>query len=759
MRRLKPFILAMVVLAVLSSSCGGKSLQTRKIHIFYTANMLGQIEAVKDKQGSSVGGILRVGYLVSLKQKDLNNMLFLDAGNTIGPNPLLSFSQGLDQIKIMNEIGYTAMALGEMEFMYGPEALKRCIEEARFPLLSANVFDKDTGNFFTRSYLVHDTPDGLRVGITGVTDPEIPLAAYGCSNLLINEPFSPLREVVNILRQQKNCDLVIVLSNLTPKENKEIAGFLEDIDIIIGGDVRATLPATVYQSIPQDIDKGVCMFYCTPRATTIGKITLQLEKQATTTITNVSFESFYLGEKFCPQETMTEEVPSLKRFVEELLTSYKEREEMIIGEVKEGESIKLATLVVLLMEKYTNAEFALCDRGLFGWFLQDFVLQGPIREYDIYEGIPYNDKLVLVEMKGDDLLDLIDYCEDQIGTTKELVFSPGFDPDDEKVNGEDIDDDEKYLIAVNSYLADQGAGYTVFEEAKLIEDTSITIRELTLRYIGEKSKKEKKIDLLELERWAKRLHWKYKIELVGELDFFYKNESTASYSNINEFSRSQYYEWVIEPVFQLEGRSTIQKFHFSLAPAYGKGVTFPKDEQPYEEVIANSVNADARYRRYTGSDSYWTIFLELDDMEITPEDNEPRRGSLSTNLGIGHEFSSDLDASIGVGAHKRLFVPGEDYGLYLKSEYQEDSGNRRIDISARIFYILNSVANDVNYPEGKAPRAGDYTIKVEGNLSIPLTGSLSLDLEPLIYYESNIGKWALAVTSSLTLRFIWGLLP
>jgi len=763
MKKIKYVFLAVVLLTLsfLSSlSSSEESLQAKQVHIFYTSNILGQIEPMKDENGNPVGGVVRLGYIISLKRKELGNFLLLDSGNAIGPNSYLRFSGGLDQIKIMNRVGYTAMALGEMEFMYGPEALKKCIKKANFPLLSANVIYKDTGKYFTNPYFIYNTSDGLRVGITALTDPDIPLSVYGFSNLEIDYPSSCLPNIIYTLKEEKGCELVIVLSNLGKEQDKQLAESISNIDTIIGGNIRIISPSKVYQLIPQDINKGVCRFYSTPLATSVGKISLEVEKHNNITrLTDVNCKSFYLDEKSYPQDMIEKQVPELKKFVEkDIIERYRPKEEMVIGEVKEDETIKLADLVLLLMQKQINAEFALCDRGLFGWFLKDVKLQGKIKECDIDNGIPYPDDLVLVKMTGNQILDIIDYHKEQVGTTKELIFSPGFDPESQKINGRDIDGDEEYIVAVNNYLADQGAGYYMFEDAKLIKDTNIKIRDLVLNYIKEKSIKGQKISLYELKQWAERMHWKYKLSLSStELDTFSKSKNADSYYDIDNFSSSKYYQWKIEPVFKLKGCSKKQSFDFTLTSEYGKRKYFPEDEDPYEEEVEDSVDADLDYRKSIGKDFYGTIFLELDDLEITPEEEDYRQGSLSTNLGIGYEFSSDFDLSLGLSAHNKLFIPGEDYGLYLNAEYQKDFDNLSFDIKSYIFYILRS--GQVCSYTGVTSKVGDYTVKIESKIDAPLTENIDLYIEPFIYYDSGVGDWAWSLSTSLSIILSQGLLP
>jgi len=61
-----------------------------------------------------------------------------------------------------------AMAIGNHEFDFGQENLRRLIGEARFPILSANLFDDD-GRPFTRAAAVLEPVPGLRVGVLGLT--------------------------------------------------------------------------------------------------------------------------------------------------------------------------------------------------------------------------------------------------------------------------------------------------------------------------------------------------------------------------------------------------------------------------------------------------------------------------------------------------------------------------------------------------------------------------------------------------------------
>ena len=100
------FILLTIALLTLSFlSYSGGSLRAEEVSIFYTADILGQIEPIQDENGNPVGGPVRLGYIISWQGRQLDSFLLLDAGNAIGPGSFVRFSNGLGQIRIMNQIG------------------------------------------------------------------------------------------------------------------------------------------------------------------------------------------------------------------------------------------------------------------------------------------------------------------------------------------------------------------------------------------------------------------------------------------------------------------------------------------------------------------------------------------------------------------------------------------------------------------------------------------------------------------------------
>lgn len=142
-----------------------------------------------DKAGNSMG-LARISTLVEQvrKEKGRCNTLLLDAGDTIQGTPLTYYYAKVDPItakggpvhpmaQAMNAIGYDAAAVGNHEFNYGIETLRKFEDQLRFPLLAANAVDAKTLKpafppYFIKKFHVPGAPP-VKVAVLGLTNPGI----------------------------------------------------------------------------------------------------------------------------------------------------------------------------------------------------------------------------------------------------------------------------------------------------------------------------------------------------------------------------------------------------------------------------------------------------------------------------------------------------------------------------------------------------------------------------------------------------------
>ncbi|WP_405924514.1 bifunctional metallophosphatase/5'-nucleotidase [Streptomyces sp. NBC_00035] len=147
--------------------------------------------AYKDSKGNSVG-VARVATLVKQQRaaKGEDHVLLVDAGDIIQGTSLAYYYARVDPITgsdapkhpmaiAMNAMRYDAAALGNHEFNYGIDVLRKFEKQCRFPLLGANALDAKTlrpafAPYTVKHIRVPGAPD-IKVGILGLTNPGIAL--------------------------------------------------------------------------------------------------------------------------------------------------------------------------------------------------------------------------------------------------------------------------------------------------------------------------------------------------------------------------------------------------------------------------------------------------------------------------------------------------------------------------------------------------------------------------------------------------------
>ena len=122
----------------------------------------------------AAGGAPALAGLVRTLRDGTPHSLVLSAGDLFGASPLVSTLFRHDStVQVMNALGLELDALGNHEFDAGVAELKRVAAGARFPLLSANVFDAASGQPVFAPYVIKRY-GGIRVGIIGAVTKSTP---------------------------------------------------------------------------------------------------------------------------------------------------------------------------------------------------------------------------------------------------------------------------------------------------------------------------------------------------------------------------------------------------------------------------------------------------------------------------------------------------------------------------------------------------------------------------------------------------------
>jgi len=173
-----------------------QSTQALRITIVGTNDLHGWVMGQKERfpRGEiRYGGVATfASYLQVLRADNPDGVVLVDAGDLFQGTLMSNLTEGGVVIEALNQLNYDAAAIGNHEFDYGPVgpisaatqatmdpfgALKARISQAKFPLLSTNIYETATG--FRPTWLPSDGTvivqrHGLKIGIVGLTTPQTP---------------------------------------------------------------------------------------------------------------------------------------------------------------------------------------------------------------------------------------------------------------------------------------------------------------------------------------------------------------------------------------------------------------------------------------------------------------------------------------------------------------------------------------------------------------------------------------------------------
>ncbi|USD60741.1 2',3'-cyclic-nucleotide 2'-phosphodiesterase [Vibrio sp. SCSIO 43140] len=236
----------------------------------------------KDKPSQKIG-LTRAATLVKEARGEVINSVLVDNGDLIQGSPMGDYmaSKGIKPgeihpvYKAMNQLDYDVGNIGNHEFNYGLEFLNTTIEGANFPYISANVFDKKTGEHYFKPYLIKthtfkDTDGNMhdvKVGYIGFVPPQI--MVWDKKNLegkVFAEDIKETAEKLVPQMKKEGADIIVAIPHSGVSSDPYKAGAenstyylseVEGIDAIAFGHSHAVFPGKGFDNIQGvDNEKG-----------------------------------------------------------------------------------------------------------------------------------------------------------------------------------------------------------------------------------------------------------------------------------------------------------------------------------------------------------------------------------------------------------------------------------------------------------------------------------------------------------------------
>ena len=468
-----------------------------------------------DTSSDSFGGVGRADYLaanIAATRAEVDNSVFVSAGDLIGASPLISaLFHDEPTIEVMNLIGLDINAVGNHEFDEGPDALLRMqrggthpvdgdldgdpFGGADFQFLAANVIDESTGDTVFPSHVVRDY-EGVRIAFIGMTLEGTPgiVARGAVSGLTFLDEADTVNSLAPQLREEGIEAIVVLIheggfsdggrSDCGTGLEGRIAAIVERLDDA----VDLVIAAHTNDEFVCEIDgKWVTMADGSGRLFTVIDTTLDRRTGDLTVRSVENRPNSQEGVKPVPAVTALIDrydslsAPRAKAIVGSVTADIVRRTNSA-GESALGDVIADAHLAATRDEDSGGAVVAFMNSG----GIRDDLRfapsgdegEGEVTYAEAFAVHPFGNSLVTMSLTGAQIDTLLEQQLDDPERTNVLQVSEGFsytwdaaqpagskvDPVSISIDGVPVDPTATYRITVNSYLAGGGSGFSVLTE-------------------------------------------------------------------------------------------------------------------------------------------------------------------------------------------------------------------------------------------------------------------------------------------------------
>lgn len=501
-----------------------------RVTLLHTTDLHGALTAydyLSDRPDAR--GLTRIATLVRrVRGEEGVQTLLMDAGDCIQGGGIEAMYQHSDRLRpdpmitAMNAIGYDCMTVGNHEFNFGMDVLRKAEGEARFPFLGANILRDDNRlAAFNTSFV--KVVNGVRVGVVGITTPAIPFWEDSANYVALNfaSPVYIAQLEVARLKQREKCDVVVILAHTglerdpvtgiekarddAPDENwgYRLAHDVPGVDVVILGHTHVVVPtADIY---------GVLVTQAGKWGENLGRIDLTLSRPSTGGPWKIARRR---AQVIAVTDT-TPDDPEIAR----LAAPWHEETQRWLSRVVGKASGQLASphgrfapsaIWELIHRAQLDASQA--DVSLASLFNTEArIAPGPVTMRDVLRVYPYDNTLGTVSLTGAELRATLeesaryfrtyDYAADRpltsgdrAGFNYDAAYGVGYDIDLTKPPGERIRNlmfqnqplaaDRVLKVAVNNYRLNGGGGFEAVRRAPRVWRSDREVQDLLADWIG-----------------------------------------------------------------------------------------------------------------------------------------------------------------------------------------------------------------------------------------------------------------------------------
>jgi sulfur-oxidizing protein SoxB len=257
--------------------------KAQRYTILHTSDIHGQLDIHDEffwENGKAAykkrGGFATLQTLIKeLRKQNPLNTLVVDGGDCFQGSGIASLTQGRALMPLINKINYDLVLPGNWEVVYGKRMLLNDMNGYAAAKVCANMFNNDDLDHETLfpPYQIFNM-GGTRIGFVGYNDPLTPVRqspAYS-RGIKFTRPEKDLRKYVKILREEKGCALVFVISHMGMAQQLHLSNepCAEGVDYILGADTHERIREPLQGTYSKVTEPGAF-------ASFVGKLDIVIE--------------------------------------------------------------------------------------------------------------------------------------------------------------------------------------------------------------------------------------------------------------------------------------------------------------------------------------------------------------------------------------------------------------------------------------------------------------------------------------------------
>ncbi|WP_220266322.1 bifunctional UDP-sugar hydrolase/5'-nucleotidase UshA [Enterobacter sp. Colony194] len=459
------------------------------------------------------------------------SVLLLSGGDINTGVPESDLQDAEPDFRGMNLIGYDAMAVGNHEFDNPLTVLRQQEKWAKFPFLSANIYQKSTGERLFKPWALFKRQD-LNIAVIGLTTDDT--AKIGnpefFTDIEFRKPADEAKLVIQELQQTEKPDVIIATTHMGHYDNGEhgsnAPGDVEmarslptgALAMIVGGHSQNPVCMAAENKKQQDYvpgtpcapdrQNGIWIVQAHEWGKYVGRADFEF-RNGEMKLVNYQLIPVNLKKKVTWDNGKSERILYTPEIAENqkmlsLLSPFqskgKAQLEVNIGNVNghlEGDRSKvrfvqtnLGHLILAAQMARTEADFAVMSGG----GIRDSIEAGDITYKDVLKVQPFGNTLVYIDMPGKavvEYLTAVAQKKPDSGAYPQFAnvsFSAsGGTLSDLKIKGEPVDPNKTYRMATLSFNATGGDGYPRIDNKPGYVNTGFIDAEVLKEYIQQNS--------------------------------------------------------------------------------------------------------------------------------------------------------------------------------------------------------------------------------------------------------------------------------